>query len=500
MFTLVFLADAALLILCWRDKLLPHLHAVGGLCVFALLAAWTATALTDALLPWALGLYLIQAVLHTSFPVIRGRRHPPLEKGVFGDGSAQVPALSAVLPFLLLMILTTKLRLADPSPIFGLAFLLAVLGLGLAALKAIEWLPACALAGVGALEYVWRANGFESQPTVVPLVWYLGFAALLRPIPFSSAGVLPELSDPGLSPHWPEWCSSRSFIDSLITTWPNRIHGLIPALFAVPALLSTIGVHRTMEDGNPRKLTQLAWFGGVSLFFITLIIPIQFKREWITIGWALEGAALTWLFHRIPHPGLRAIGTALLVAAFTRFALNPAVLEYHPRGDNPFLNWYWYGYGAVAASLLVGAWLLGDPRDRVFGLRAPPLLRALAVVTLFLLLNIEITDYFAEPGSFVPLLDFSGSFARDMTYTIAWALFALCLLLVGLRKETKAGRYAAVGLLSATLIKLFFHDLSQLGSLYRVGAFFAVAAIAIIASFAYQRFLPRRDGVASPRT
>jgi uncharacterized membrane protein len=39
-----------------------------------------------------------------------------------------------------------------------------------------------------------------------------------------------------------------------------------------------------------------------------------------------------------------------------------------------------------------------------------------------------------------------------------------------------------------TLVKLFFHDLAQLGQLYRIGAFIGVAVIAMLASFAYQKF------------
>jgi len=42
--------------------------------------------------------------------------------------------------------------------------------------------------------------------------------------------------------------------------------------------------------------------------------------------------------------------------------------------------------------------------------------------------------------------------------------------------------------LSAALLKLFFHDLARLGQLYRIGAFIGVAVIAMLASFAYQRF------------
>jgi uncharacterized membrane protein len=38
------------------------------------------------------------------------------------------------------------------------------------------------------------------------------------------------------------------------------------------------------------------------------------------------------------------------------------------------------------------------------------------------------------------------------------------------------------------LLKLFLHDLAQLAQLYRIGAFLGVAVIAMLASFAYQRY------------
>ena len=63
----------------------------------------------------------------------------------------------------------------------------------------------------------------------------------------------------------------------------------------------------------------------------------------------------------------------------------------------------------------------------------------------FLLLNIEIADYFSAPGSTLTF-QFSGNFARDMTYSIAWALFALVLLVAGILKKIPAARYAAMAL------------------------------------------------------
>jgi uncharacterized membrane protein len=193
------------------------------------------------------------------------------------------------------------------------------------------------------------------------------------------------------------------------------------------------------------------------------------------------------LFHRVPHPGLRLTGFGLLVAAFVRLALNPAVLSYHPRAAMPIVNWYLYAYGLVILSLFAGARLLAPPRHLVLQSNVQWILAGLGTALSFLLLNIEIADYFSAPGSTLTF-EFSGNLARDMTYSIAWALFALVLLVVGILKKLAAARYAAIGLLCVTLLKLFFHDLAQLGQLYRIGAFIGVAVIALVASFAYQKF------------
>ena len=58
-----------------------------------------------------------------------------------------------------------------------------------------------------------------------------------------------------------------------------------------------------------------------------------------------------------------------------------------------------------------------------------------------------------------------------------------------MRKHVAPVRYASLGLLGVTIVKLFFHDLSQLDQLYRISAFVVVAIIEMVASFLYQRFL-----------
>ena len=404
--------------------------------------------------------------------------------------AALLPACSATLPFLLLIMATLRLPLANPSPVFGLALLLVVLVLGVTKIFSQDWLPAISLACVTALECAWHFNRFDAvNPNVspnLPLTWYLIFYAVFALFPFL---FLKKFGDRVVP-----WATAAMaglpqffLIHRLVTVaYPNQVMGLLPVAFAVPSLLSLIVVLKKIP-ANPARMTQLAWFGGVALFFITLIFPIQFDRQWITIGWALEGAALLWLFHRVPHPGLRLVGPGLLVAAFVRLAFNPAVLEYHARSATPIFNWYLYTYGIVTVCLFAGARLLAPPRNLILQSNAPPILAGLGTVLAFLLLNIEIADFFSAPGSTLTF-QFSGDFARDMTYSIAWALFALGLLVVGILRKIPAARYSAIGLLSVTLLKLFFHDLARIGQLYRVGALIGVAVIAMLASFAYQKF------------
>jgi hypothetical protein len=353
----------------------------------------------------------------------------------------------------------------------------------------IDWLPACALAGVAALEYAWHGRHFAVDTAAVPLAWYLGFFALFAAFPFAFRGRFAGSTGPWAVAALAGVVQFPLVYRTVKFAWPNDYLGVVPALFALVPLASLAVIVRTVPAENPKRLNQLAWFGGAALLFVTLIFPIQFNRQWITLGWALEGAALLWLFHRVPHPGLRAVGTVLLVAAFARLA-NPAVLYYHPRADVAIFNWYLYAYGGVIAALFAGGRLLAPPRERVWGIDARSLLYGLGTVLAFLLLNLEIADYFTEPGRRVLTFKFSGNFARDLAYTIGWALFAFGLLGAGIWRRTRAARYAALGLLGITLLKLFLHDLAHLSQLYRVAALLVVAVIAIAASFLYQRFVP----------
>jgi hypothetical protein len=93
----------------------------------------------------------------------------------------------------------------------------------------------------------------------------------------------------------------------------SSVVGIIPVFES--AVLAVLLRHllRT-EPAGQRDLGRLALVAGGALAFVTVAIPLQLREQWITIGWALEGAALAWLYRRIPHRGLLYFALGLLAA------------------------------------------------------------------------------------------------------------------------------------------------------------------------------------------
>lgn len=403
-----------------------------------------------------------------------------------------LPVSSAVLPFALLIMATVQLPVTNPASVFGLGLLLCLFLLGLARIAGMHLLVLAAFICTLGLEYAWHGCHFNKEVPVQPLLWHLGFNALFTVYPFVFRKTFQGATLPWIAAALAGVGTFGLVHRVVALAWPNGMMGLLPAAFAIPSLLSLFAILKQPETDSKARLTQLAWFGGVVLFFITLIFPLQFDRQWITIGWAIEGAALMWLYRRVPHNGLHRVGAGLLTVAFVRLALNPAVLTYATHTGTPVWNWFLYSYGLVAAAQFMAARWLPEPAARLRGL-----LCAFGGVLLFLLMNIEIADAFTPAGERFVTFQFEGNLARDMSYSIGWGLFALVLLVLGFRSHNKYVRYSGIALLAVTLLKLFFHDLASIDSIYRIGALIVVALIALFASFLYQRFL-NADKAARP--
>ena len=289
-----------------------------------------------------------------------------------------------------------------------------------------------------------------------------------------------------LQPHLAAVLASAAFFffarDSMMDLGYEPVIGVLPVAQAIVMLLLLWRLLRI----EPRELGRLAMVAGTALAFLTVAIPLQLDKEWITIAWALEGAALVWLFTRIPHRGLVAWAAALLAAVFVRLVVNPNVFDYHPAEHRAIFNWLMYTYLIPAAAFFAAAYWLPRAWKRSIGIAG-----AAGTVLLFVLLNIEIADYYST-GPTLTFNFFSSSLAQELTYTMGWAIFAIAMLIAGILLHARAARMAALVLLLVTILKCFLHDLARLGGLYRVGSLLGLALALVIVGVLLQKYVIAR--------
>ncbi len=454
---------------------------------------WTARFFTIEKVVTALGVQLLFSALFAGAAAAAHR---------MGVRNGQILAAGAGMPLLSLCMVTWMISFPELGQhqglLFSVALLLVVLILGIVRFLRVGAMAMAGLISVVHLEVVWHFTGFDPSALRSTAPWYFVFLLIFAVFPFVFFRKLDR--SPDLLP----WIASALsgpihfflIFDALPVSQGEVLAGVLTLAFGAFYLAGLLRLVRTVPREHPRRSTMLALFAAVVLFFVSLAFPVVFDKEWLTVGWALEGLALVWLFGRIPHPALKQWAFVLLGFAFVRLALNPAVLEYHPRTVTSFLNWYLYGYGTVIACLLVAAVRWRPPGEVLATLPVAAALRAMAAILAFLLVNIEIADFYSQGRHLT--FQFGTSLGRDMTYSLAWAAYGLVLLLIGITVSSRGARFAALGLLAVTILKLFLYDLWWLGELYRVGAFVGLAMILILVSFLYQRHFARAAEPSDP--
>jgi len=289
--------------------------------------------------------------------------------------------------------------------------------------------------------------------------------------------------------------------------WGDAAIGLLPVLLGALTLAAAFRARALWSPDDPRRLRALVWLGAVTLGFAALAVPLQLDKEWITVAWALEGVAVLALWQRLDHPGLKLFGLALLAAGTLRLVANPNVLGYHARSGGPILNWLAYAYLVPAAALVGASWLLARHEvararswERPFYSRNRPVgamaCGVAAILVVFVWINLAVFDIFATG----PDVTFAvaRTMARDLTLSLAWALYALVLLALGFARTSRGLRAIGLLLLTVTVVKLFLYDLSGLEDLYRVASLAGLAVSLLLVSLAYQRFVFRKAPTPPP--
>ena len=101
-----------------------------------------------------------------------------------------------------------------------------------------------------------------------------------------------------------------------------------------------------------------------------------------------------------------------------------------------------------------------------------------AIVLLFIFLTLELNTFLYH---YVEGLRAGG-------ISILWSLFALGLVISGIRKDARLLRFVGLGLFAVVTGKLFFVDLERLEQIYRIIAFILLGLLVLSGSFVYLKF------------
>lgn len=245
----------------------------------------------------------------------------------------------------------------------------------------------------------------------------------------------------------------------------------------------------------------------LALFLLAVLITFKFQKSIIVApgypfslltsktaalaassaaSWLIYGLGLLLWPRRLDRP-FRLAGLALILLALFKALILPFKFPVVFARMTPLLN----GPSLVFLFCLAALVYLTARRwDQRWPL--PPAPRKfwgiLLAVTTFIVLNIQIASVFAVKGRPFSMLT-HGSLSMQLAYSIGWLLFAVALMVVGIRRESVRVRQVAIAAIFITAAKISILDVRSLGSLYRVGSFLGLAVVLILVSFLYQRFL-----------
>jgi uncharacterized membrane protein len=229
-------------------------------------------------------------------------------------------------------------------------------------------------------------------------------------------------------------------------------------------------------------------FGGLTLALAIGLSGVGFALALdgpaLVTGWAAHAVALAWLAGRYEEPRA-ALGSVAFLALAAVHILGVEVPPDALRNGVDDLGDALLALAAFAAASFAYARLATDRPVQRWVLDA---VGAGAVVYLG---SVAIVDQLGVAPDGTPEQD------GQVILSAVWSFGGLGALVYGLLYDDRRFRLGGLALLGIAVFKVFFYDLSELESIYRVLSFIALGLLLLVGAFAYQRM---RLGEGGPRT
>jgi uncharacterized membrane protein len=211
---------------------------------------------------------------------------------------------------------------------------------------------------------------------------------------------------------------------------------------------------------------------SLSVFFLTIAIPVFFKANWSTCAWAIEGTVILSLGRK--EKVLKILPLVLLkIAVFKMVFIDFFILELFP---------FLFNSTVTIIAVFICAKSLKSPKEN----------ENKALVDFLSISGMLLVFWFTLTGTFKFFDEFSHlEEMRSLVISVLWSVYALVLFAVGIAKESSPARIAGFLMAALTIFKVFFYDLSSLETTYRILSFVILGIILLTISFAYHKKIGR---------
>ncbi len=245
--------------------------------------------------------------------------------------------------------------------------------------------------------------------------------------------------------------------------WLGLFSFLLAGFYAV---LGYIALRRNKEN---RTLSYFAF--GIAIVFLTVAIPVQLHRSWITVGWAAEAAVLIWIASSQGLRRLQLCGLGIFGLVLIRLFHFDAIVDqasFRPVLDDSMI----LPFGVSIVAFYAAAYFLKrDPK--VLQPWLVPLMLLLANFLTVFLFSSEIVNY-ADSRIIVARVGHDLAHirglenARSLSLVGLWAAYGLGLVTLGFRRGwdwLRAGGYALLTVAAGTtlIVLNYSHAMIQRG-------------------------------------
>jgi uncharacterized membrane protein len=244
-------------------------------------------------------------------------------------------------------------------------------------------------------------------------------------------------------------------------------------LFAMAAAVLQAGEAKLLWRRDSRASTLSA---AVAWVLLVLAVPIQFAGYRVTITWALEGAALTWIATKLQAGRALYAAAALFALVIARLAILDGRLHSNPAAYLPLGNARFLTFLVSATALWGAAWWARHGRYATWTYVA-------GHVVLLWGLALETVGWVEGSVGFQNLRS-----VATTAISVLIAVYAVILVAAGVFQRHAPTRLLGVTLIGLVVLKLYLYDVWLLAQFYRMAAFAILGVLLLIMSYFYSRF------------